>query len=413
MRQEVERQLERLFTRIEFNEGFELDVIAPKTWAAQWWARWVLEDRLAGSGGFEILELELQGEVSAPARVLAESISRTKERRILLVHLLDDGSPSERWQPFFRRLNEVRNAVVREFVGNLVILVPPRLLVELAGDAPDLWSVSAVQSVGGPSHEQLVETMAVEYAMLDHLTLMGEDESVRLLRQHALGRFVGPVGRSVDSERRARCLFELLADQLEAPALGCRRLEELDDELSVDWDSGNLWLGYDNFRGYTAPVGWVIDLDLGPDDLWDMSHSWWAPLGAFDEIGVSLCPGSPGRRDLESLIHARQAIAHVTPRCCIMHHGDERDPAETFARSTHDLVIVVPAPGTKTPRWSFEPGTSSWAPKLYMGSNVKVAFAGGQAMVRLIEPGLQLGGPIQPWLPGLDPDLLGSMATHR
>lgn len=418
----VALQLERVFTRFEFNQGFELDILAPKTWAAQWWARFVIEERLAASGLLRILEISAR-DLNEAAQTVADTIRASRARQILVIQTLDDGGDPQHWQPFFRRLNEVRNAIARSFVGNLVFLVAPRHLMEFVGEAPDLWSVGAFVELGSTDEEELVRAMASHYPVLDGLTRAPREAWLAYVQDAGYGEFVDVLMRmDVPLAVRARWLFELVGDRVVAPTPARRRFGGLGISasdyymlFSVPWNPSS------------PPARPVLEWFLRPIDLlfeeWPEGEIVGGDVMDYAVVSIDLnevlCAVErfevvthPGRhRDLARLIESRQRCMASAVTCCILHEGPV-DDVERFARAAFDLVITVPPPGEIRRSWAVESGEATLAPLFRLHGGLDVHVSEDDVTIHRLKS-VQVGGPVQLWLPGIDATELGRVDLYR
>lgn len=458
----VALQLDRVFTRFEFNQGFELDILAPKTWAAQWWARFVIEERLAASGLLRILEISAR-DLNEAAQTVADAIRASRARQILVIHTLDDGGDPQHWQPFFRRLNEVRNAIARSFVGNLVFLVAPRHLMELVGEAPDLWSAGAFVELGSTDEEELVRAMASHYPVLDGLTRTPREAWLAYVQDAGYGEFVDVLTRmDVPLPVRARWLFELVGDRVAVPGPPRRRFGGLDisvDDERLYFEVPGRWTheGRGHVHRPTLSTARpqsnatflvriaerVSEWILGPvSALLDGLHEWvgvwdgvldedaWISvsndLNEVDEVDlvshvdprwrfqIVTHPGPARHRELARLIDARQRCtvdAADAVTCCILHEGPV-DDVERFARAAFDLVITVPPPGEIRRSWAVESGEATLAPMLRLHGGLDVHVSEDDVTIHRLTS-VQVGGPVQLWLPGIDATELGRVDLYR
>lgn len=379
MREEVADQLERLYRRVEFNDGFELDIVAPNTWLAEWHAHFEIEERLGGRDDFEFLELELgpDDDVLDPGRRLAERVVGRVGHRILVVHVRDDGLEPVRWQPFFRRLNQIRNALVRDFYGNLVLLLAPGLVTEFAAEAPDIWSIGAVMVIGTMTGEALYERM-LDYvpALLrfTNETHEATQERARLLG----GRWPAALSR-FSATARAREITELWL---------AHAVEEIDQVNTP----GNLDLLYRKITGDE-----LVFSELAPED---------SATEGFVEL-------DPAKLDDRS---------YVLEACQLSYKGRFRIawidganvPATRLrgARRCFDLLLVV----CSGMSWSVTPGTDREAPVIRWGGALAITL-------RILRRGVGVASFIsriflprsdpQAWLPHIDPRDLGTVPLYR
>lgn len=446
----VALQLDRVFTRFEFNQGFELDILAPKTWAAQWWARFVIEERLAASGLLRILEISAR-DLNEAAQTVADAIRASRARQILVIQTLDDGGDPQHWQPFFRRLNEVRNAIARSFVGNLVFLVAPRHLMELVGEAPDLWSVGAFVELGSTDEEELVRAMASHYPVLDGLTRTPREAWLAYVQDAGYGEFVDVLTRmDVPLPVRARWLFELVGDRVAVPGPPRRRFGGLDisvDDERLHFEVPGRWThegrgdtqepAFSAAQPQSNATFWrriadrVLEWFLAPFALFEwrdwegveVDEAWITVSDDLDEVDhigregrfqIVTHPGPARHRELARLIDARQRCtvdAADAVTCCILHEGPV-DDVERFARAAFDLVITVPPPGEIRRSWAVESGEATLAPLLRLHGGLDVHVSEDDVTIHRLTS-VQVGGPVQLWLPGIDATELGRVDLYR
>lgn len=389
MRQAVAAALERLATRIEFNDGFELDLITPETWLAERHARAVIEGW--GRDDVEIVEVRLgvEGDVLAPSRRLVEALEPRAGRTVMVLHTIDDGVDVASWQLVFRRLNENRNAIVREFVGNLVVLLAPRLVQSFAAEAPDMWSIGATLVVGTRTHEQLFDAMLEHFHALLRLTRETHQEAAMR------ARVVAPTWALALSQSsatmRARQLFELLFEYDHEQLL----LADTPAEIKPCILSG--------FR-------LSIAIDESHRSLLNFPGVWAHSGGHFAKAVVS----PQALSDLDALTAIWQAEASASIRVGLVASIDPAHPSLSALRHCVDLVLVS-HPGRS---WRVIPGDTQLAAVVGLGATemFKVDFtARGVAHIEFgnIDLGVHSPPPEQLWLPGINPHDLGSAPLYR
>jgi hypothetical protein len=384
MDETVASQLERLYERIEFNDDFELDILAPHTWLAEWQARFELEQRLAGRVGVEVLELSLPPEqdVLEPGLHFAAALARTP--RVLVVHVRDEDGDSRRWQPFFRRLNETRNAVVREMRGNLVLLIAPGLVTEFAAEAPDMWSVGAVMVIGSHTREQLDEQMFDHVPALLALTWMPIDAAKQLAARVADGWTAAASERS--PVRRGRQLFELLL------RFDPSTFERLDVRPDVPAFSCQL-------HHAARAGGRSFFVRVPPVDR---------PICAIHQITANAAV---------RLLDDAQWYAQFGYR--VLHIAHDLEPCSRLlarSRRCFDLVLFE----SSRSGWDVAAGGTRDAPAIRIAArllplvSIDLALGGrSEGHVRLALDGEFQASARQLWLPHVDPAELGTMPLYR
>lgn len=379
----VAGQLERLYERIEFNDDFELDIIAPRTWLAEWQARFELEQGLAGRAEWLVLSLSPEQDVLEPGRQLVDLFERGAGRRLLVVHVRDEGDDPRRWQPFFRRLNEIRNAVVRELQGNLVLLIAASLVTEFAGEAPDTWSVGAVMVVGTWTQAWLDDQLCAHVPALVALTRKSTEEGLAMAA--AIGEAWPPALSQSSPNTRARQLFELLL-QFDPAAL-----DGLDVQPELMAPSHRLT--YSGGRLYFAGFPMVREAS-----------------GIICKASLDSIDARPRlMKQMQSAARYRFRVLHVE------HTGPLCSANLALARLGFDLVVLE----SSNAGWRVQCGDARQAPLLEVSRQLMPVVDIAIAVARRTEAHVWLTlesryrweSP-QMWLPGIEHSDLGAMPLY-
>jgi hypothetical protein len=389
---EVARQLDRLHRRIEFNDGFELDIITPNTWLAEWQARWELEASFEGRGDFEVVEIRLDpdADVFEPARQLAEVVVGERGHRILLVHVRDDGVDRSQWQPFFRRLNEIRNAIVRDFRGNLIVLLAAGLVTEFAGEAPDVWSVGAVFVVGTRTSEELDTALLEHVSALLRLTVEAEHQLHDRARRVS-ERWVAALGRS-SATQRARQIAELMLAH-DRPALAAIDTAPEFSPFHIQCSRIAIHSVTNEIRTFALPPTFVA-MGSTPPAVW------------FGEIERQRLA------DSSHLLEKCQESAGAVFRVAMLEGLKSSDPRLSALRRCFDLLLLSEPSGA----WEVTRGDERQAPVIELGSSTRLDIEMRRRHSGTAKFGrwrFSLDGGAQPWLPGIDPDELGAAELYR
>lgn len=398
----VGAQLSALVEGVELTDGFGLFIVAARTWLAAAVARVLLRDRLPRAVH---ASLEIDTAARELTQLLAPGVARTT-----VVHCGGTrGASVDAWRPLFRRLNENRNAVVREHDGALVVIVSEAQIEALAGEAPDLWSIAIVRVVGWLSLLELHRAMTRDYAVLESLMLAEPQalpDAVRRLGYPALLE----VMNFDDRKQAVRDLYELLCGQWPAappnePTLahfGLLKFESSDfPTLRVEADWGTfLWHIFtepDGSPTYAVGKLGLLYIDEGARSGLEIPE-------------VTLVPAEDELTAWRRLLDARLASTDVATRLCVAAPSMLDGAIGEFLRRWFDLVLAA---ACDDPTWRVLAGTAELAPVIRCPPNVGVRIDGSNAEFHLIRAPVELGGPTQLWLPTLNPDSLGATPLYR
>lgn len=403
----IAEQIAPVIAGVALNDGFGLFIVAARTQLSASIVHILLREKFEGE--LECLELnQHRSEESSPANEMGRLLSGPSSSSPTVVRFLGGRESADIWVPLFRRMNENRNAIIRDFAGTLILVLAEDQIVTLASEAPDLWSVAMVTVVGWRSPPDLWLEMANHYSVLDALTLQPRAEVISATGVLAYPELLNLLDID-DRERRARIAFEMLEGRSSTESKVRSSLPASPGNV-VTFDADRKQPLLDIRTGFQHYL-WEIAVDSDFANIVDLGGHPRSTVPRGVDVAF-VWPESPPTA-LARLIQRRQVLADIDMPICVVAVEMMVGTIGEFIRRHFHLVFELAVTKRPIKCWRVEAGTRTLAPRILCPSGVRVTVEGEIARFEFFRGPVELGYPEQLWLPGIRASDLGAAQLYE